>query len=172
MKIKGEVKKVFDRKRNGRTFYSICVADKNEGDHWTSCGLDKPTCREGDVVEFTAEPDGKYFKVEASDVKVVGGGAAPKSSSGGGGGGWNDPARQKSIVAQSSLKMAIDFVGMALANGALVLGTAKAKAADKYDILSGAVLEKAGEFYDIALNPDGQFDDGNPAPSDDDDYQY
>lgn len=170
MNIKGEVKKVFERNAKTGTFFSICVADENSGeDVWTGTGKGKPKCREGDIVEFESTRDGKYFSVDADDVKVVGGGATPRAASGGGG--WNDPSRQKSIVAQSSMKMAIDFVNMALVHGALSLGTAKAPV--KFDILGGAVLEKAGEFFAIAMSPDDHFgeDDNNPNPEDDGDYK-
>lgn len=175
MKVKGSVSKVFTRERNGKTFYSVCIAGAADdgSDLWASCGVAKPKVAEGDVIEADIQKDKKWWKVDAADIKIV---AQPKAPAGGGGsaGGWNDPNRQKSIVAQSSLKMAMDFVKLAMDSGGLVLGTAKAKAPDIFEALEAAIKVKANEFYNISLNPDAFFeevsDEEDDEDGDDDDF--
>ena len=168
MKVRGEVKKVFSRDVKGTKYYSVCVggADEDGSDLWASCGRVRPDCDENDTVSFEAEKDGKYWKVDPANIKKEARGGPTKTS--GGGGGWNDPNRQKSIVAQSSINMATNFITAALANDALSLGTAKAKPADKWEALNAVLQEKAREFYFIALDPDKFFGE---APEDEEEEE-
>ena len=172
MKISGEVKQVFTREAKGNTYFSVCIggADPDDGsDLWASCGRVKPDCVKGDMISTDVVKDGKYWKVNPADIKVEAKGSPTAVASKGG---WNDPNRQKSIVAQSSLKMSMEFIGLALESGALSLGSGKAP--KKWEILTDAVAEKAREFYFVALNPDDFFgeeeaeeegeDDFNPVP--------
>jgi hypothetical protein len=168
MKVNGQVKKTFTRNVKGTEYYSLCIGSAAEdgSDLWVSFGRDRPSCEENDVVTFDAQKDGKYWQGKANDVK--------KTTSGGptavGGGGYNNPDRQKSIVAQSALKMSMDFINMALANEALSLGTKTAKAPARWDALSAAVAEKAKEFYFVALDPDSFF--GEEPEGEDDDEEF
>ena len=165
MKVTGQVKKCFTREVKGNKYFSLCIGDANPdgGDLWVSFGRDRPSVEENDTVEFDAEKDGKYWQGKAGDVKKVSTGSPKAVASKGG---YNDPNRQKSIVAQSSLKMAMDFIGLALANEALSLGTKKA---GKWEVLSGAVAEKAKEFYFVALDPDSFFGE---EPDEDEDDEF
>jgi hypothetical protein len=158
MKVTGPVKKAFTRTVKGNDYFSLCVGSAAEdgSDLWVSFGRTRPAAEENDIVEFEAEKDGKYWQGKAADVKKVSSGG-PTAVAGKGGGGWNDPNRQKSIVAQSAFKMSMDFVSIALQNGALSLGTKTAKAPDMWEALSGAVAEKAKEFYFVSLDPDTFF---------------
>ena len=165
MKVNGVIKKVYTREHKGNTYYSICV-DVDGDETWFSCGRDKPKQSEGDTVSFVGEKDGKYWKVDVSEIKKESTGSGAKAV---GGGGWNDPERQKSIVAQSCIKMAIDWLSLALESESLVLATPAAKAPKKYEALELVFAEKAREFYGIATNPDGFFD-VEAAEDDDDDF--
>jgi len=171
MKVQAEVKQVFTRDVKGKTYYSVCFggADPDDGsDLWASCGMTKPSCNKGDNVTADVQKDGKWWKVNAGDIKIDSTGG-PKAVAGkGGGGGWNDPQRQKSIVAQSALKMSMEFIGLALEAGALALGAGKAP--KKWEILNDAVAEKAKEFYFVALDPDEFFGDPEEVDDDDDDF--
>jgi hypothetical protein len=169
MKVKGELKKVFTREVRGTTYYSVCVggADSDGSDLWASCNKNKPSCAEGDTVEFDAIKDGKYWQVEAADIKVASkGGPTPVASKGG----WNDPDRQKSIVAQSSIKMAMEFIDLALRNEALVLATKSASVPKKFDALNAVLAEKAKEFYFTALDPDTFFGDAPVAEEEEEEF--
>lgn len=173
MKVNGEVQKVFTKvnEKTKTKFYSICVSMDGK-DQWVGCGMTKPNIVEGDTVTFTAVQDGKYWKVNAADIKKVT--SAPVETSGGAANwGFNSPERQKSIVAQSAINMSLEFLGLALANGALTLGTGKASA--KYELLEEALVKKAQEFYKMAMNPSVFFDDtvdeeDEDAGVDDDDF--
>ena len=164
MKVSGICKKVYTRDVRGTKYFSVCVGGASEdgSDFWASCGRDKPACSENDEITFVAEKDGKYWKVSAADITVKESGGPTKVASSGG---WNDPSRQKSIVAQSSFKSALDFVALALSSEALVLGTKTTKAPAKFEILEEAIEEKARELYWMALDPDSFF--GETPPEDD-----
>jgi hypothetical protein len=172
MKVNGVCQVVYEKDTRKGKMYSVCV-QVDGSDMWFGCGSKKPThITKGDTVEFTGEKGNNGFWEVVSDITKVS--TAPAASTkGGGGGGWNDPARQKSIVAQSSIKSALDFVTLALSADALVLGTPAAKAPKKFDALEAIIKEKATEFYNIALDPDSYFevededdleDDFNPVP--------
>lgn len=168
MKVSGKCTKVYNREVKGRTYYSVCIegGDDDGSDLWASCGATKPRCSEGDHVTLIAEKDGKYWKTDAKAIEVTS--AKPAKASGGGGGtGWNDPNRQKSIVAQSAFKTAIEFVSLALEAEALPLGAKNAKAATRFDILTKAVDEKASELYWAFLEPDSMY--GEEKPDDEED---
>ena len=167
MKVTGQVKKAFTREVKGNKYFSLCIGGQAEdgSDLWVSFGRDRPNAEENDIVEFDAEKDGKYWQGKANDVKKVttGGPSAVK------GGGYNSPDRQKSICAQSALKMSMDFISMALDNETLSLGAKTAKAPAKWEVLSGAIAEKAKEFYFVALDPDSFFGE---EPDEDEDDEF
>jgi hypothetical protein len=169
MKVKGTCKKVYTRDVRGTTYYSVCVggADSDGSDLWASCGKVKPSCSENDEISFTAIKDGKYWKVDPADITVHEGGGPTKVASKGG---WNDPTRQKSIVAQSAFKYALDFVATAMENDALVLGSKTAKAPKKFEVLEQVIADKAREFYWIGLNPDEFFGEEPEGEDDEDEF--
>lgn len=171
MKVNGTVKKTFTRTVKGTDYFSLCIGSAGEdgNDLWVSFGRERPVCEENDVVEFDAEKDGKYWQGKAKDVRKVSTGG-PSEVAGKGGGGWSGPDRQKSIVAQSAFKMSMDFVNMALQNGALSLGTKTAKAPDMWEALSGAVAEKAKEFYWVSLDPDSFFGEEPEGEDEEDEF--
>jgi hypothetical protein len=169
MKVNAVVKKTFTRTVKGNDYFSLCMGSAAEdgSDLWVSFGRSRPNCEENDVVEFDAEKDGKYWQGKAGDVKKVAQGSPTAVA---GKGGYNNPDRQKSIVAQSAYKMAMDFVGMALASESLSLGAKAAKAPAKWEVLNAAVAEKAKELYFIALDPDSFF--GEEPEGEDEDAEF
>lgn len=168
MKVNGELKKIFTRDVKGKKGISVCVEHDGE-DLWVSCGFDaKIPAEEGDIVEFTAIKDKKWWKVDPADIKVVKSNP-PKVKSGGG---YNSPERQASIVAQGALTRAIEFLTLAFDTDSLVLGTAKATPAKKYPILEEMVMKKAAEFFDIGMNPDKYFNDEEDDEDDEDDDDF
>jgi hypothetical protein len=166
MKVNGIVKKVFDREHKGTTYWSLCV-DVDGTDEWHGFGTNKPRCAERDTVSFTSEKEGKYWQADSGSLKVAEQGKSTAPASGGGG--WNDPNRQASIVGQSCTKMAVDFLSLALANGALTLGTEKATAPKKWAALNAALDEVSRSFYARCTNPLEFFGDEATAEDDDDD---
>lgn len=168
MKVKGTLNKVFDRKHNGRVFYSICV-ETDGAETWYGTGLNKPDAKEGALIEFEAEKDGKFWKADAGTIKQV---SAPRASSGGGGGGWNDPSRQASIVAQSSYDKAIALVRLGIDTEALSLPTKKGEqwgallsyVAEAAREVAADVERLAGQIVEGTLTSEGQQEDDDYVP--------
>lgn len=125
-------------KRNDR--YSFV-----EDGEWYGLGWDAPTFGEGDTIQFDYERNGKYKNVVKGTVQVISQGEAPKQTSKPKSSGtmtrdeyWAEKAEgdkltQREIRMQASRNAAIEFMKLALEQGALPLGNKKA--ADKEEVL-------------------------------------
>lgn len=172
-KIKGVVRKIYDRVHKGVKYYNIAVDIGEKDDVWYSMGANEPEFEEGVTVEFNAYQKGKYWNVKGPVTVVAK--STPAASSGGGG--WNSPERQASIIAQSSFDKAIRIVELALDNEAFSLGS---KPAARFDLLLEQITETAAQVaarVDTLSNriANGELeeeDDFDPAapPSDEDGY--
>lgn len=148
-KVRGVIEKAY---RNDQGFHSINVQDVWYGTYKTDCKQ-----YEGLEVEFDAEQKGKYWNAKgvtpvAGAAPAQGKSVAPQSAD----------ARQKSIVLQSSYKVAADMLGSLIAGGHIALG-AKGKAYDTaMDLLDSTTVR----IYRNAIEPDllvGEPDDA-PGP--------
>ena len=120
---------------------------------------------EGQVVEFDAEQNGKYWNAKNVVASTQ---AAPAAKQSGGGG---SDSRQQSIVLQSSYKTAAELVSAFLAAGILPLG---AKKAEQYDVAMGYLDEIALSLYSKCIDAgaflEGKDEAPGPAPGSGDDY--
>jgi hypothetical protein len=155
-KVTGVVSKIFERDTKFGKSYRLAIDTGKGDDEWFGHGFKAPACEEGQTIEFTTKSrtakngqvyvdvDGSVTVVQAARAVAQNtGGASPAFIAGG--------DRQASIVVQSSLKSAIETVGIALNNGALTLGSGKAAA--KWDTLRGAIDELTREYAQMALEP-------------------
>lgn len=123
-KVTGQVFKVYDKEFRGKMLYSVKLEDDpiyyrmNEKRH---AGI----VEAGAFIEFDAEPnaDGKSATVKSIPKAV----AKPAAAAAGPVGGAMSAGREASIHYQSARKDALQFVEIALANGAIKLPSAAAK---------------------------------------------
>lgn len=129
--IKGSVQQMSERVTRGGTMYSIKVANE-----WYGMGKSKPTCKEGDVVEFQEFKNDKgYWSVTENTLHVVADLAhAPKET----GGTPND--RQVSIQWQSARRDAIAIVDIAQRLGITLPIAAAAKGKGKDNQVDSLIL--------------------------------
>ena len=166
--VTGTVEKVWEKNTNKGKAYSLIINTGDGDDTWVSVGFDKPSVSEGTRVSLNTksrESNGKtYYNLEG-DIKVLGEAAQAARSTAGTGG-----ARQESIVVQSSLKSAVELVGIALANGALSVGSGNAS--KKYATLMSIVMETTRDLANIALNPVEFLNEGKEESEDEDDEDW
>lgn len=111
-----------------------------------------PSCKSGDMVEFTFTQKGQYKNADPSTIKVTGQGATSSASTtsrynnaSSNKQAWQpDPGRQVSIELQSARRDAIDLVKFMAEQGAIKLPT---KQADKYDAIMGLLEHTTKEIY-------------------------
>ncbi|KKN32961.1 hypothetical protein LCGC14_0808330 [marine sediment metagenome] len=116
----------------------------------------EPPCGVGDVVGIAYEDKGKG-RGNVTKIKLLesnGPGfqkkAPAKREGAGGGGGYNDPARQDSIIFQSSRKDALVFIDLLLRNEAFAIkGKADAKAVQISELLT----KVTAKFFADAADP-------------------
>lgn len=170
IRVEGEVFKVYSKDFRGKTNYTIKI---DNDPIWYRCGTSRyaGVAESGNKITFEAEmnPDGSSATVKTAPTLVVPApptAAAPVAAAGGG-------DRQSSISYQSSRKDALQFLELALTNGAIVLPAAKAKklgaleaALDRYtaqffeDIATlGAITREAEEVSDGGEEGEGEDDD-------------
>jgi len=144
--VYGTVKKITEVTKNGRTYYGVVLV---ENDQLYRTGGERANCREGDKVEFEENPGkfGVFVKDNTLRVKAT---LKQATTSGGGGGGYSnsksdyankerywqekeqrDIEDKKRYAYRASWANARELVELAIANGALKLGAANAKAPDK-----------------------------------------
>ena len=144
--------------KNGKpyTIYNVVLVKKDDNSELrVGWGFDAPGFNEGQWIKADVVQNGQYFNYnKGSPVKVQDGPApkvttsAPVASGGGGGGGYNDPARQASIIYQSSRKDAIEFVKILAQADALPISAAKSKSAEakRFDQLKDIVDKLTVQF--------------------------
>lgn len=140
--------------KNGKpyTIYNVVLLKKEDNSELrVGWGFDAPSFNEGQWIKADILSNGQYFNYnKGSPVKVQDGPApkvvasAPVSS----GGGYNDPARQASIIYQSSRKDAIEFVKILAQADALPISAAKSKSAEakRFDQLKDIVDKLTVQF--------------------------
>jgi len=163
--VYGTVKKITEVTKNGRTYYGVVLV---ENDQLYRTGGERANCRDGDKVEFEENPGKFGVFVKDNTLRVTGsaGSSQQATTSGGGGGGYSnsksdyankelywqekeqrDIENSKRYAYRASWAASRQFVELALANGALKLGAANAKAPDKWEILREAIDKRAAELY-------------------------
>lgn len=172
-KIKGYVQNVDSRLISAGTTYNVAVAGVKYGT-WTK----RPTCVEGDLVEFAATQNAAgYWNVKgdiillekatartqtpvaapeipittAAPAPAVRGNVEPREDAKERY--WRqreerDVQTQKQITYQGSRNASIAFVDLLLKNGALTFDKGK----NKSDVVEGLVLHYAQVFYDDTFN--------------------
>ena len=140
MRVEGEVFKVYAKDFRGRTNYTIKI---DNDPIWYRCGTDRfaGVAEPGNRIAFDAEmnPDGTSAKVTSNPVLAQAAPPAAATPTAGGG------DRQANIVYQSSRKDALEFVKLALDDGAITLPAAKAK---KLAALEALVDRYTALFFD------------------------
>ena len=141
--ITGIVQEVIKKSvSGGRTGYDIVVAGETYG-----CGLYPPKCKEGDYIKFDLDDSRGYKNVGRNTLKVSAGKppaeavaastAAPKPAAAG--------SREDSIMRQSSMNYAIQYLGVLAGAGALAPPAAKGKGQEYMDTLRKKYTQ---EFYE------------------------
>ncbi len=117
----------------------------------------EPPCGVGDVVGIEFQDKGKgrgnVQKIKVLEKNSQGFEKQEKRGGGkrgGGGGGFNDPARQDSIIFQSSRKDALVFVDLLLRNEAFAI---KGKADDRALQISEVITQVTAKFFADASDP-------------------
>lgn len=146
--IQGQVSeiKAFPTK-TGAMMYTLIVDGTRYG-----CGNKPPAAKAGDTVSFTATQNGNFQNVDVRTLVVQASAAAvglakPVATAGG-------DYKQDVISRQSSYNTAIAFIQAVVAAGAIPGTTAKTTPAEKYDILTALVDEKAAEL--LLINTEGK----------------
>lgn len=162
--IKGYVTRIVERQTKFGTMYSIQV-----GEDYIGTGKNKPTCKEGDFVEFAFKLNAKGYKELDGAVTVLTAPASPAEA----GGAVSGSEKQLMISYQAARRDAITVVQLAhqlgLSLPLAVSGTGKSKGAD-FDSLLECVEVVTGQFmsktFDMAALEHYIADEGdfNPAP--------
>lgn len=155
----------------GRTGYDLVVAGETYG-----VGLYPPKCKEGDYIKFDLDESRGYKNVARNTLKVSAGKppaevvaastAAPKPAAAG--------SREDSIMRQSSMNYAIQWIGAMATAGALAVPTTKGKGQEYMDTLRKKYTQEfyeanAGIVYkDISPNPSPAEDAGEEEVPEDD----
>lgn len=154
----GVVQKLFSKKgsgKGGKEWVKYSFTFQNDDKTWYNMGFNaNPKFREGDKIAFKYTEDPKWGnQVDVDDIRIVekGNGVAPGGTSYTTGGVGDSLQRQKSIVFQSVLKCAVPFAVAAAEQGLVKLPTKKQ---DQLDAFEAYVLELAGRWTKVALNPD------------------
>ena len=168
-KVTGVVSKVYEKATKKGPAYSLAIDTGKGDDEWFSAGFKRPAVEEGQRVRFgttSREWNGKtYYNVDG-DIEIL---AAAQAARSAGGGGAPASDRQESIIVQSSLKSAIELVGLGLANGALSVGAGNA--AKKHATLMGMVEETTRDLAQWALNPKDFLANGEDEVEEDEDWE-
>lgn len=166
----GTVQRVVGKQRGNGTAYSVQMDDGE----WYGHGFQQPAFTQGAQIGFDIAWNGQYKNIDVGSVQVHQAGQpqqqAPQQQQGGGqqlynkprgggnsggGGGrekyWDDKAkddkiRQKQIQWQAARNTSIEFVKMAIENGAVKL---PAKQAEKFEALLALVDEVARDYYRV-----------------------
>lgn len=148
MQYKGRVLKITERSGKGRngkpyTLFGL-VLDTPEGEKMIGCGFDKPKADVGSMIEVSAENNQRgYLEADVSSIKVLrdeqpANTPAPANTSAA------LDHRQRSIVTQTSYKIAADAVDTMLAQGLVKLPAAKSATNDSFEAYL-AVLDKTAQ---------------------------
>ncbi len=134
--------------------YGYFVQLQETGDYYYNTKFEPP-CGIGDVVgiEFQEKGQGRGNVTKIKLLESKGPGfqkKAPAKRGGGGGGGFNDPARQDSIIFQSSRKDALVFVDLLIRNDAVAI---KGKTPEKALQISELVTQITAKFFADAADP-------------------
>lgn len=136
MRQTGVVEKVYEK--DGR--YSIVVANE-----WYSFNTFKPSCTEGDVVEFEFTKRGKYNNADHKSLVVVNPSASPAAAAA-----VSVHGNKQDIISyQAARNSAIAFMGICLHAGAVVVPK---KEADRFDNLKGLLYDLTEEFFKSSQN--------------------
>jgi hypothetical protein len=138
--VTGQVFKVYEKQFSGKPMtYSVKLED-NPIYYRLGTNRQAGVIEPGRIIQFSATPnaDGKSATVQGAVTNAA---APPAAASG-------TPAfggdRQNSIVYQSSLKSAIEFISTAVKAGAIKL---PAKDADKLGVLEAALDRYTAQFF-------------------------
>lgn len=145
--VTGIVQEVKSVQRGNRTAYDIVVAGQTYG-----AGLYPPKCKEGDYIKFEVDDSRGYKNVGRNTLQVSknkppaeavaeAAASAPKQNSAGS----SVDARQDSILRQSSMNYAIQYLGVLAQAGALAVPATKGKQQEYVDTLRKKYTQ---EFYE------------------------
>ena len=133
--------------------YGYFVQLQETGDYYFNTKFEPP-CGDGDVVgiEYTDKGKGRGNVTKIKLLESNGPGFQKKAppAKRGAAGGYNDPARQDSIIFQSSRKDALVFVDLLIRNEAFAL---KGKAGEKALQISELVTQLTAKFFADAADP-------------------
>lgn len=145
--VTGVVQEVKSIQRGNRTAYDIVVGGKSYG-----AGLYPPKCKEGDYIKFDIDDSRGYENVARNSLQVSknkppaealqeASSTAPKKNSAG----ESFDSRQDSILRQSSMNYAIQYLNVLAIAGALAVPSTKGKQQEYVDTLRKKYTQ---EFYE------------------------
>lgn len=118
MIITGVVEKIYANQTKVGTTYKIVVDGQGYGLYKT-----KPPCSEGDYITFVAEQKGDFWNANPNTIKKAEGDPAKPVAAVQASYATKQDDRQDSIIYQSSRKDALHFLEVAVAAGAVDLGS-------------------------------------------------
>lgn len=157
MLYKGTVLRLTEKniqtKRGPGTLYSL-ILNTPVGEVMLGTGFDKPNAPVGAVVSIEAEENSKgYLDADVKTLQVLKEESSPAPQTGAVSQGVSVvDQRQRSIVAQSSYKTAVEAMNTMITHGVLKIPTTKSAKNDPYEVYMGALEEVAQRIFDRTLN--------------------
>lgn len=166
--MKGKVEVL---RQNDKGAWSAKIVD-GSAETWYGLGFKKPSISQGDMIEFEASQNGRFWNIDQKSIQVVQNDVQqnkPVSDVVGSSGGaqskdefWSNKEKkeefkQKQINWQAARNSAIALVPTLLEQGVVKLPTKKA---DQYDAVLGVVDELSVRFYNDTQDPEAKMGGG------------